>query len=253
MDNTWGIHHFQPFRTASMCPSRRNQISGRPLRHPDRQRHREQDDDWHTLHATSRGLGQYTSPDDCWLTLRGSARWACGWRSRWIAASRWRTGWQAAGGEAGAAPCAARRAGPRDLEARFPGACSLFGVEFKPDYWRRARTLLSRRSTCSASARHGAASRAWRCRRPVRHADGGGCEFRGAADAAAYRYGGRSRSDLRSGRWAEGDAGVRARIAVDPRLQYQHCCNRPTTDYLGRMNGAVPCRQQCANSAIRRE
>ena len=29
------------------------------------------DADWQILHAAGRTLGQYASPDDCWLTLRG--------------------------------------------------------------------------------------------------------------------------------------------------------------------------------------
>ena len=50
----------------------------------------------------------------------------------------------------------------------FTGACSLFGVEFKPEYLggEHARAS-SKRWSCSASAHHGAGSRAWRCRRPV--------------------------------------------------------------------------------------
>ena len=93
MDNTWGIHHFQPFKhgvdvsiqAATKYPAGHSDILIGSVTVNS-------DEDWHTLHATMRGLGQYASPDDCWLTLRGMRTWACGWRSRWTAASRWRTG-----------------------------------------------------------------------------------------------------------------------------------------------------------------
>lgn len=72
MDNTWGIHHFQPFKhgvdvsiqAATKYPAGHSDILIGSITVNS-------DDDWHTLHATSRGLGQYASPDDCWLTLRG--------------------------------------------------------------------------------------------------------------------------------------------------------------------------------------
>src|SRR6185437_15727038 len=72
MDNTWGIHHFQPFRhgvdvsiqAATKYPAGHSDILIGAVTVNTEQ-------DWHTLHATVRSLGQYASPDDCWLTLRG--------------------------------------------------------------------------------------------------------------------------------------------------------------------------------------
>ena len=72
MDNTWGIHHFQPFQhgvdvsiqAATKYPAGHSDVLIGTVTVNN-------DDDWNTLHATARGLGQYASPDDCWLTLRG--------------------------------------------------------------------------------------------------------------------------------------------------------------------------------------
>ena len=51
------------------------------------------DEDWETLHATTRGLGQYASPDDCWLTLRGMRTMGVRLAQQMDSpASRWRTG-----------------------------------------------------------------------------------------------------------------------------------------------------------------
>jgi cysteine-S-conjugate beta-lyase len=72
MDNTWGIHHFQPFRhgvdvsiqAATKYPAGHSDVLiGSVTVNSDA--------DWQKLQATVRGLGQYASPDDCWLTLRG--------------------------------------------------------------------------------------------------------------------------------------------------------------------------------------
>jgi cystathionine beta-lyase len=136
MDNTWGIHHFQPFKhgvdvsiqAATKYPAGHSDILIGSITVNT-------EADWQTLHAGSRGLGQYASPDDCWLTLRGLR--TMGVRlahqeqaglevARWLAAR----------------PEVARVLHPalpgapgHDLWKRdFTGACSLFGVEFKPNY-----------------------------------------------------------------------------------------------------------------------
>ena len=49
----------------------------------------------------------------------------------------------------------------------FTGACSLFGVEFGPEYAVEGTTRSSRRWSCSASARHGVALKVLRYRRRV--------------------------------------------------------------------------------------
>ena len=72
MDNTWGIHHFQPFKhgvdvsiqAATKYPAGHSDILIGSITVNS-------EADWQTLIAGSRSLGQYASPDDCWLTLRG--------------------------------------------------------------------------------------------------------------------------------------------------------------------------------------
>jgi cystathionine beta-lyase len=136
MDNTWGIHHFQPFRhgvdvsiqAATKYPAGHSDILiGSVTVNSEAA--------WQTLQAGSRALGQYASPDDCWLTLRGmrtmGVRLAQQERSglevaRWLAER----------------PEVARVLHPalpgapgHDIWKRdFTGACSLFGIEFKPEY-----------------------------------------------------------------------------------------------------------------------
>ena len=136
MDNTWGIHHFQPFRhgvdvsiqAATKYPAGHSDILiGSVTVNSEA--------DWATLQAGARALGQYASPDDCWLTLRGmrtmGVRLAQQQESglqvaRWLAER----------------PEVARVLHPalpgapgHDIWKRdFTGACSLFGVEFKPEY-----------------------------------------------------------------------------------------------------------------------
>ena len=136
MDNTWGIHHFQPFKhgvdvsiqAATKYPAGHSDILIGSVTVNS-------EEDWQTLHAGSRGLGQYASPDDCWLTLRGLR--TMGVRlahqeqvglevARWLA-----TRPEVARVLHPALPGAPGHAlWKRD----FSGACSLFGVEFKPDY-----------------------------------------------------------------------------------------------------------------------
>jgi len=136
MDNTWGIHHFQPFQhgvdvsiqAATKYPAGHSDVLIGSITVNN-------DADWQILHAAARGLGQYASPDDCWLTLRGMrtmgvrlaaqmdaalqvARWL---RSRPEVAQVLHPGLPGAPGH--------------DLWKRdFTGACSLFGVEFKPNF-----------------------------------------------------------------------------------------------------------------------
>ena len=72
MDNTWGIHHFQPFKhgvdvsiqaATKYLAGHSDVLIGSITVNNEA--------DWQILHAAGRTLGQYASPDDCWLTLRG--------------------------------------------------------------------------------------------------------------------------------------------------------------------------------------
>ena len=72
MDNTWGIHHFQPFQhgvdvsiqaATKYLAGHSDVLIGSITVNKEA--------DWLQLHAGARQLGQYASPDDCWLALRG--------------------------------------------------------------------------------------------------------------------------------------------------------------------------------------
>ncbi|MGE4044334.1 MAG: cystathionine beta-lyase [Acetobacteraceae bacterium] len=136
MDNTWGIHHFQPFRhgvdvsiqAATKYPAGHSDILIGAITVNS-------DADWDMLHAGARALGQYASPDDCWLTLRGMRTMAVRLQTQMEAAmlvAHWLRG----------RPEVAQVLHPglpgapgHDLWRRdFTGACSLFGVEFKPEF-----------------------------------------------------------------------------------------------------------------------
>jgi cystathionine beta-lyase len=136
MDNTWGIHHFQPFQhgvdvsiqAATKYPAGHSDILIGTVTVNN-------DADWMTLHATARGLGQYASPDDCWLTLRGMRTMAVRLQTQMEAAIQ--VGhWLRQQPEVAQVLNPALPGAPgHDIWKRdFTGACSLFGVEFKPEY-----------------------------------------------------------------------------------------------------------------------
>jgi cysteine-S-conjugate beta-lyase len=136
MDNTWGIHHFQPFRhgvdvsiqAATKYPAGHSDILiGSVTVNSDA--------DWEQLHTTCRGLGQYASPDDCWLTLRGMRTMGVRLQQQMdsgIEVAHW----------LGKRPEVKRvlhpalpgAPGHAIWKRDFTGACSLFGVEFQPQY-----------------------------------------------------------------------------------------------------------------------
>jgi cysteine-S-conjugate beta-lyase len=136
MDNTWGIHHFQPFQhgvdvsiqAATKYPAGHSDVLIGTVTVNN-------DDDWNTLHATARGLGQYASPDDCWLTLRGMRTLAVRLQAQMEAAIHV-AHWLRQQPEVAQVLHPALPGAPgHDLWKRdFTGACSLFGVELKPEF-----------------------------------------------------------------------------------------------------------------------
>lgn len=136
MDNTWGIHHFQPFQhgvdvsiqAATKYPAGHSDILIGSITVNS-------EADWQTLLAGSRGLGQYASPDDCWLTLRGlrtmGVRLAQQEQSA-LEVARWL---QTRAEVARVLHPALPGAPGHELWKRdFTGSCSLFGVEFQPSF-----------------------------------------------------------------------------------------------------------------------
>jgi cystathionine beta-lyase len=136
MDNTWGIHHFQPFKhgvdvsiqAATKYPAGHSDILIGSITVNT-------EADWQTLHAGSRGLGQYASPDDCWLTLRGLRTMGVRLAHQEQAGLEIAR-WLAARPEVARVlhPALPGAPGHALWKRDFTGACSLFGVEFKPDY-----------------------------------------------------------------------------------------------------------------------
>lgn len=136
MDNTWGIHHFQPFRhgvdvsiqAATKYPAGHSDILIGTVTVNSAE-------DWERLHATVRGLGQYASPDDCWLTLRGLR--TMGVRL----AQQMESGLQVAHWLSKRPevlevlhPALPGARGHELWKRDFSGACSLFGVVFQPEF-----------------------------------------------------------------------------------------------------------------------
>ncbi|HVZ08671.1 cystathionine beta-lyase [Rhodopila sp.] len=136
MDNTWGIHHFQPFRHGVdvSIQAATKYLAG----HSDVLLGAitvNNEEDWQVLHAAGRTLGQYASPDDCWLTLRGIRTMAVRLQAQMEAGllvAHWlRNRPEVAQVLHPALPCAP---GHELWRRDFTGACSLFGVEFKPAF-----------------------------------------------------------------------------------------------------------------------
>ncbi len=136
MDNTWGIHFFQPFRHGVDVSIQA--VTKYPAGHSDILLGSvtvNTEADWQTLHAGARGLGQYASPDDCWLTLRGLRTMGvrlAHQEQAGLEVARW----LADRPEVARVlhPALPGAPGHEIWKRDFTGACWLFGVEFKPDY-----------------------------------------------------------------------------------------------------------------------
>jgi cystathionine beta-lyase len=136
MDNTWGIHHFQPFRhgvdvsiqAATKYPAGHSDVLIGSITVNS-------DADWQSLHATVRGLGQYASPDDCWLTLRGMRTMGVRLAQQMDSAMEV-AHWLRKRPEVKQVlhPALPGAPGHAIWKRDFSGACSLFGVEFRPEY-----------------------------------------------------------------------------------------------------------------------
>jgi cystathionine beta-lyase len=136
MDNTWGIHVFQPFKHG--VDASIQALTKYVVGHSDvllGSITTASDEDWRIVRGGTLALGQYASPDDCWLALRGV-------RTMGVRLERqMRSGievaqWFAARPEVQQVLHPALPGAPgHDIWKRdFTGACSLFGVAFKPEY-----------------------------------------------------------------------------------------------------------------------
>ena len=136
LDNTWGIHHFQPF-TKGVDVSIQA-LTKYPGGHSDIVLGAvvvNSEEDWKWLRLGALELGNYASPDDCWLALRGlrtlhvrlKAQEAAGLRvAEWFAGRP-----EVVRVLHPALPsCPGHEVYKRD----FTGSCGLFGVAFKPNF-----------------------------------------------------------------------------------------------------------------------
>ena len=136
MDNTWGIQVFQPFvhgvdvsiqALTKYLAGHSDVLLGSITVNAQA--------DWETLRGASMALGQYASPDDCWLALRG-ARTMMVRMARQAETALEVARWLAGRREVKHVLYPALPGAPgHDLWKRdFTGACSLFGVVFQPGY-----------------------------------------------------------------------------------------------------------------------
>ena len=135
MDNTWGIHFFQPFRHGVDVSIQA--LTKYVVGHSDvllGSVTTNSDEDWERVRLTALALGQYASPDDCWLALRGVRTMAIRLDRQMASAITVAEWFQSQPEIAQVLHPALPGAPGHDIWKRdFTGACSLFGVMFQPD------------------------------------------------------------------------------------------------------------------------
>ena len=136
IDNTWGIHHFQPF--AKGCDISIQALTKYVGGHSDillgsvtvaTEAHHL------VIRGAASAMGHYASPDDCWLALRGGRTMAvrlAHQEEAGLAVARWLQ----ARPEVHSVlhPALPEDPGHAIWKRDFTGACSLFGVVFQPRY-----------------------------------------------------------------------------------------------------------------------
>ncbi len=140
MDNTWGVLHFQPFRhgvdvsiqALTKYVAGHSDVLLGAVTVAD-------DASWAPVRNTALTLGQYASPDDCWLALRGVRTLALRLAHQQAAGLRV-AAWLAQRPEVAQVLHPALPGAPgHALWARdFTGAASLFGVVLQPTFGREA-------------------------------------------------------------------------------------------------------------------
>ncbi len=136
MDNTWGLATFQPFaHGVDVSIQALTKYAGG---HSDLMLGSVTvgtDEDWERLRGTAMLLGQYASPDDCWLALRGARTMAVRLRHQMeagIEVARWFEGRPEV--RCVLHPALPGAPGHALWKRDFTGASSLFGVELQPRY-----------------------------------------------------------------------------------------------------------------------
>ncbi len=136
MDNTWGLHFFQPFRFGVDVSIQA--LTKYALGHSDAllgSITTAGEADWERVRTTTLQLGQYASPDDCWLAIRGLR--TLGVRlDRQMQSGLAVARWLAARPEIHCVlyPALPEASGHGLWKRDFSGAPSLFGVVFQPRF-----------------------------------------------------------------------------------------------------------------------
>jgi cystathionine beta-lyase len=136
MDNTWGFMNFQPFThgvdvsiqaLTKYAGGHSDIVLGAVTVNSD--------EDWQWLRDGSLEMGQYASPDDCWLALRGLRTLHVRLKAQEAAGLRIAQ-WFAARPEVARVlhPALPGNPGHEIFLRDFTGACGLFGVVFKPEF-----------------------------------------------------------------------------------------------------------------------
>ena len=136
MDNTWGIHHFQPFTKGVdvSIQALTKYVGG----HSDVLLGSvtvATEEDWRIIAGAAREIGHYASPDDCWLALRGLRTMPMRLKHQFeagLAVARWFEGRP----EVLRVIHPALPSHPQHalFKRDFTGGASLFGVVFQPRY-----------------------------------------------------------------------------------------------------------------------
>ncbi len=136
MDNTWGIHNFQPFRHGVdvSIQALTKYVGG----HSDILLGSvtvNSDEDHRAVRAASSTMGHYASPDDCWLALRGVRTMALRLRAQEAAAIEIAQ-WLERQPQVKQVLHPALPSHPQHalFKRDFTGACSLFGIVLDPRY-----------------------------------------------------------------------------------------------------------------------
>jgi cystathionine beta-lyase len=136
MDNTWGIHAFQPFaHGVDVSIQALTKYAGG---HSDLLLGgitTASDADWERVRETTLLHGHYAGPDDCWLALRGVRTLAVRLAAQGESALRVAT-WLREQPEVAEVlyPALPGARGHALWKRDYAGACSLFGVVFRPGY-----------------------------------------------------------------------------------------------------------------------
>jgi len=138
MDNTWGFHHFQPFEhgvdvsiqaLTKYAAGHSDVMLGGITTNTEA--------NWHILRRAALDLGQFASPDDCWLALRGLRTLSV--RQERQAANALRVAeWLVTQPEVLEVrhPALPGAPGHEIWKRDFTGAASLFGVVMQPGFSR---------------------------------------------------------------------------------------------------------------------